>query len=60
MGVVRPNVLTAVVLVSGREVATYGRRLRQTPAHGFISKSELSGKALAALIGLSVRCSAGS
>jgi DNA-binding NarL/FixJ family response regulator len=50
----------AVVLVSGREAATYGPRLRQTSARGFISKSELSGKALAALIGLSVRCSAGS
>jgi DNA-binding NarL/FixJ family response regulator len=50
----------AVVLVSGREAATYGPRLRQTPARGSISKSELSGKALAALIGLNVRCSAGS
>jgi hypothetical protein len=38
----------------------YGPRLRQTPARGFIAKSELSAKALAALIGLSVRCSAGS
>lgn len=44
----------AVVLVSGREAATYGPRLRQTPACGFISKSELSGKALTALIGLTV------
>jgi len=50
----------AVVLVSGREAATYGPRLSQTSARGFISKSELSGKALAALVGLSVRCSAGS
>jgi DNA-binding NarL/FixJ family response regulator len=50
----------AVVLVSGREAATYGPRLRRTSARGFISKSELSGKALAALIGLSARCSAGS
>src|SRR5580658_9947280 len=50
----------AVVLVSGREAATYGPRLRRTSARGFISKSELSGKALAALIGLGVRCSAGS
>jgi hypothetical protein len=49
-----------VVLVSGREAATYGPRLNQTSARGFISKSELSGKALAALVGLSVRCSAGS
>ena len=50
----------AVVLVSGRDAATYGPRLRQTPARGFIAKSELSGTALAALIGLIVRCSAGS
>jgi CheY-like chemotaxis protein len=50
----------AVVLISGREAATYGPRLRQTSARGFISKSELSGKVLAAMIGLSVRCSAGS
>ena len=49
-----------VVLVSGREAATYGPRLSQAPARGFISKSELSGKALAALVGLGVRCSAGS
>jgi len=50
----------AVVLVSGREAATYGPRLQETPARGFIAKSELSGKALAALIGLCARCSAGS
>ena len=50
----------AVVLVSGREAATYGPRLSQASARGFISKSELSGEALAALIGLGVRCSAGS
>src|SRR6202035_3649160 len=49
-----------VVLFSGREAATYVPRLRQTPARGFIAKSELSGTALAALIGLIVRCSAGS
>ena len=48
-----------VVLVSGREGATYGPRLSQTSARGFISKSELSGKALAALVGLGMRCSAG-
>jgi DNA-binding NarL/FixJ family response regulator len=50
----------AVVLISGREAATYGPRLAQTPARGFISKSELSGTALAAMIGLNARCSAGS
>jgi DNA-binding NarL/FixJ family response regulator len=40
-----------VVLISGRDATAYGPRLDRTPAHGFISKSELSGKALAALIG---------
>jgi DNA-binding NarL/FixJ family response regulator len=40
-----------VVLISGREATTYGPRLTRTPARGFISKSELSGKALAAMIG---------
>jgi DNA-binding NarL/FixJ family response regulator len=49
-----------VVLVSGREAATYGPRLRHAPVRGFISKSELSGRALAALVGLTARCSAGS
>jgi len=40
----------AVVLISSRDAAAYGRRLRDTPSRGFIPKSELSGKALAALI----------
>jgi DNA-binding NarL/FixJ family response regulator len=41
----------AVVLVSSRDAATYGPRLRQAPARGFIPKSGLSGEALAALVG---------
>src|SRR6266851_8724571 len=41
----------AVVLISSREATAYGPRLVQASARGFISKSELSGKALAALIG---------
>lgn len=41
----------AVVLISSRDAAAYGPRLRDTPSRGFIPKSELSGKALAALIG---------
>lgn len=49
----------AVVLVSSRAAATYGPRLEQTPARGFIAKSELSGPALAAMTGLDVRCRAG-
>jgi DNA-binding NarL/FixJ family response regulator len=41
----------AVVLISSRDAATYGPRLQGTPARGFISKSGLSGEALAALVG---------
>jgi DNA-binding NarL/FixJ family response regulator len=48
-----------VVLVSSREAAAYGPRLERAPARGFIVKSELSGPALAAMIGLDVRCGAG-
>jgi DNA-binding NarL/FixJ family response regulator len=40
----------AVVLISSRDAAAYGSRLRDTPSRGFIPKSELSGEALAALI----------
>jgi DNA-binding NarL/FixJ family response regulator len=40
-----------VVLVSSREASSYGPRLEATPARGFISKRELSGAALAALVG---------
>lgn len=41
----------SVVLVSSREAASYGPRLRQAPARGFIPKSKLSGETLAALVG---------
>jgi DNA-binding NarL/FixJ family response regulator len=41
----------AIVLISSRDAAAYGPRLHQTPARGFIPKSELSGEALAALVG---------
>jgi DNA-binding NarL/FixJ family response regulator len=40
-----------VVLVSVREAATYGARLQDASARGFIPKRELSGAALAALVG---------
>jgi DNA-binding NarL/FixJ family response regulator len=40
----------AVVLISSREAATYGARLAQAPARGFIPKRELSGALLAALV----------
>ena len=40
-----------VVLISSREAAAYGPRLEAAAAHGFIPKRELSGSALAALVG---------
>jgi DNA-binding NarL/FixJ family response regulator len=39
----------AVILTSTRDTSAYRRRLANTPAVGFIVKSELSGEALAAL-----------
>lgn len=39
-----------VVLVSARGVSSYRRRLAQSPARGFIPKSELSGNALVTLV----------
>jgi DNA-binding NarL/FixJ family response regulator len=41
----------AVVLTSSRDPAAYGVRLGMSSARGFIPKSELSGKALLALVG---------
>ena len=41
----------AVVLISSREAEAYGPRLESAAVQGFISKRELSGAALAALIG---------
>jgi DNA-binding NarL/FixJ family response regulator len=40
-----------VVLISSREAAAYGPRLEAAAAQGFIPKRELSGSALAALVG---------
>jgi DNA-binding NarL/FixJ family response regulator len=40
----------AVVLVSTRTISSYRRRLARSPVRGFISKSELSGNALSALV----------
>ena len=40
-----------VVLISSRDAAAYGPRLGQSLARGFIAKSELSGAALAGLLG---------
>jgi DNA-binding NarL/FixJ family response regulator len=39
-----------VVLISSRDAVSYGPRLIQTTARGFLPKSVLSGKALAALV----------
>jgi DNA-binding NarL/FixJ family response regulator len=41
----------AIVLISSRDAAAYRPRLGRTPARGFIAKSELSGEALAGLLG---------
>jgi DNA-binding NarL/FixJ family response regulator len=41
----------AVVLISSREAAAYGRRLEAAPVRGFIPKRALSGATLAALLG---------
>jgi DNA-binding NarL/FixJ family response regulator len=40
-----------VVLISSREAAAYGPRLETAAARGFIPKRELSGSALASLVG---------
>jgi hypothetical protein len=40
-----------IVLISSRDAASYGPRLIESPARGFLPKSALSGKALAALVG---------
>ena len=40
-----------VVLISSRDASAYGPRLGETSARGFLTKRELSGDALAALVG---------
>jgi DNA-binding NarL/FixJ family response regulator len=40
-----------VVLVSSRDRSAYRRRLADSPARGFVAKSDLSGAAIAALVG---------
>jgi len=42
---------SSIVLVSTRDSASYRRRLADSPARGFIPKTELSGRALADLVG---------
>ena len=41
----------AIVLVSSRDSSSYRRQLADSPARGFIPKSDLSGAAVAALVG---------
>lgn len=41
----------AVVLISSRERSAYGRRIDAAPVRGFLSKRQLSGAALAMLLG---------
>jgi DNA-binding NarL/FixJ family response regulator len=41
----------AIVLVSSRDRSAYRRRLAESSARGFITKSDLSGASLAALVG---------
>jgi DNA-binding NarL/FixJ family response regulator len=40
-----------VVLISSRDASAYGHRVGEAPARGFIAKRELSGEALASLVG---------
>jgi DNA-binding NarL/FixJ family response regulator len=40
-----------VVLISSRDASAYGPRLGETSARGFLTKRELSGDALATLVG---------
>ena len=40
-----------VVLTSSRDRADFGDAVRESPARGFIAKAELSGQALAELVG---------
>lgn len=41
----------STVLISTRDSATYRRRLAASPARGFIAKGQLSGAAIAELVG---------
>ncbi len=41
----------AVVLISSRDAADYGRQIERSGAHGFISKAELSARTLEAVLG---------
>jgi DNA-binding NarL/FixJ family response regulator len=40
----------AIILISSREAADYGRNIERSTARGFISKTELSARAVAAIL----------
>jgi DNA-binding NarL/FixJ family response regulator len=40
----------AIILVSSRDASDYGGRVARSPARGFVSKTELSARALATLL----------
>jgi DNA-binding NarL/FixJ family response regulator len=42
---------SAIVLTSTRESSDFGKEIAASPARGFVTKGELSGEAIAALIG---------
>ena len=42
---------SAIVLTSTRESSDFGEEIAASPARGFVTKGELSGEAIAALIG---------
>jgi DNA-binding NarL/FixJ family response regulator len=42
---------SAIVLTSTRESSDFGEEIAASPVHGFVTKGELSGEAIAALIG---------
>jgi CheY-like chemotaxis protein len=41
---------SAIVLTSTREISDFGEEIAASPARGFVTKGELSGEAIAALI----------
>ncbi len=41
----------AIVLISSRDAADYGRRIERSGARGFITKADLTARTLAAALG---------
>ena len=48
--IVAQGTSASVVLISSRAAGAYRRRLKTSPARGFIAKAELSGECLSALL----------